>query len=270
MAKSSTRSVALVAALALATSAGCAARADRGPFSCSRRWGAGTIGGAIAGAAIGGGLGGGIAATSGETERQSKDLALGIGVGAATGMMIGALFGHCAFDEHWAEEVPPPPPPPPAPRPTPQPQRKIILRGVNFDFDKASIRRDAGDTLDEAANILRDQPDVDVSVDGHTDDVGSDAYNQKLSERRAKSVVLYLVQHGVSASRLHAQGFGESRPVATNATDDGRAQNRRVELNIIGAAPPREPSPAESYKEKRQRLREQQEQQPEDEDPDQQ
>ena len=238
MAKSSTRSVALIAALALATSAGCAARADRGPFNCDRRWGAGTIGGAIAGAAIGGGLGGGIAATSGETENQSKDLAFGIGVGAATGAMLGALFGHCAFDEHWAEEVPPPPPPP-APRPTPQPQRKIILRGVNFDFDKASIRRDAADTLDEAANILRDQPDVDVSVDGHTDDVGSDAYNQKLSERRAKSVVVYLAEHGVSASRLHAQGFGESRPVASNATDDGRAQNRRVELNIIEKDEPR-------------------------------
>jgi len=264
MANSSTRSVALVAALVLATTAGCAARADRGRFSCSRRWGAGTVGGAIAGAAIGAGLGGGIAATSGETERQTKDLALGIGVGAATGMMLGALFGHCAFDEHWAEEVPPPPPP--APRPTPQPQRKIILRGVNFDFDKASIRRDAADTLDEAANILRDEPDVDVSVDGHTDDVGTDAYNQRLSERRAKSVVVYLAQHGVSASRLHAQGFGESRPVATNATDDGRAQNRRVELNIIGAAPPHPSSPAETYKEKRQRLREQQEQPEEDED----
>jgi len=141
---------------------------------------------------------------------------------------------------------------------------------VNFDFDKASIRRDAADTLDEAANILRDEPDVEVSVDGHTDDVGTDAYNQGLSERRAKSVVVYLAQHGVSASRLHAQGFGESRPVATNATDDGRAQNRRVELNIIGAAPSHHSSPAETYKEKRQRLREQQQQQPQEEDEDQQ
>ncbi len=258
MAKITTRSAALVAVMALATTAGCAARADRGPFNCSRRWGAGTVGGALAGAAIGGGLGGGIVATSGETERQAKDYALGIGIGTVTGMMVGALFGHCAFDEHWAEEAPPPPPPPPAPRPTPTPQRKIILRGVNFDFDKASIRRDAADTLDEAANILRGEPDVEVSVDGHTDDVGTDAYNQGLSERRAKSVVVYLAQHGVSASRLHPQGFGESRPIASNATDDGRAQNRRVELNIIGGAMHR-PSGPETYKEKRQRLRQQQE-----------
>ena len=250
MARSTT---ALVIAVAVA-SAGCAARVDRGPFDCHRRWGGGTIAGALAGAAIGGGLGGGIAATSGETEKQSKDLALGIGLGVATGAMVGALFGHCAFDEHWAEEAPPPPPP--APTPTPRPRQRIVLRGVNFDFDKATIRRDAADTLDEAANILRDQPDVEVSVDGHTDSVGTDAYNEKLSDRRARSVVVYLSEHGVSASRLHAHGFGESKPVASNDTEDGRAQNRRVELNIVGTHAPHE---GETYKEKRQRLREQQE-----------
>jgi OOP family OmpA-OmpF porin len=239
MTRNITRKAAWFAALALtAATTGCAARADRGGFNCDRRWGAGTVGGALAGAAIGGGLGGGIAATSGETERQAEDLALGIGVGVVTGAALGALFGHCAFDERYSERVAPPlpPPPPPAPRPTPAPRthRKIILRGVNFDFNKATIRRDAADILDEAAEILRDQPNVEVSVDGHTDAIGSDAYNQKLSERRAQAVADYLSSHGVSANRLRPRGFGESRPVASNDTEEGRAQNRRVELNIAG------------------------------------
>ncbi len=237
MTRSTTRSAAWLATLALvAATTGCAARADRGGFNCDRRWGAGTVGGALAGAAIGGGLGGGIAATSGETERQGKDLAVGIGVGVLAGATIGALFGHCAFDPRYAEMAPPPPPPPPPPTPraAPPARRKIILRGVNFDFDKATIRRDAADVLDEAAEILRDQPNVDVSVDGHTDAIGSEAYNQKLSERRAKAVADYLSSHGVNASRLNTRGFGKSQPVASNDTEEGRAQNRRVELNVVG------------------------------------
>jgi OOP family OmpA-OmpF porin len=220
-------------AVAAATS-GCAARADRGGFNCDRRWGGGTIGGALVGAAIGGGLGGGIAATSGETEKQAEDLAVGIGVGAVAGAAIGAIFGHCAFDPHYAEMAPPPPPPPPPPPSRPPMHRKIVLRGVNFDFDKATIRRDAADVLDEAAEILRDQPNVDIAVDGHTDAIGGDAYNQKLSERRAAAVASYLAAHGVTASRLHTRGYGESHPVASNDTDEGRAQNRRVELNVVG------------------------------------
>ncbi len=238
MKRGTTRRVAWIATLALAATTGCAARADRGGFNCDRRWGAGTVGGALAGAAIGGGLGGGIAATSGETERQGKDLAVGIGVGVLAGATIGALFGHCAFDPRYVEMAPPPPPPPPAPRLAPPPtRRKIILRGVNFDFDKATIRHDAADVLDEAAEILRDQPNVDVSVDGHTDAIGSEAYNQKLSERRADAVAHYLSSHGVSASRLHTRGFGKSQPVASNDTEEGRAQNRRVELNVVGGEP---------------------------------
>lgn len=240
MTKQTTRRAAWIAALVLtAATTGCAARADRGGFNCDRRWGAGTVGGALAGAAIGGGLGGGIAATSGETERQAEDYAVGIGVGVVTGAVVGALFGHCAFDERYVEPVAPsPPPPPPAPRPVPPPaHRKIILRGVNFDFDKAVIRHDAADILDEAAEILRDQPDVEVAVDGHTDALGKDDYNQRLSERRAQAVADYLSSHGVAASRLRVRGFGESRPVASNDSEEGRAQNRRVELNIVGGAP---------------------------------
>jgi OOP family OmpA-OmpF porin len=256
MTKSTTRRAAWVAAIALvATTTGCAARPDRGGFNCNRRWGGGTIGGTIAGGLIGGGLGGGIAATSGETERQGKDLAVGIGVGALTGAAVGLLIGHCGFDPQWeAEAPPPPPPPPPPPRPAPT-HRRIVLRGVNFDFDKATIRHDAADILEEAAELLRGQPDVDVWVDGHTDAIGSDEYNQRLSERRARAVVDYLAHHGVSASRLHPRGFGESRPVTSNDTEEGRAQNRRVELNIQGGGRS-DTDESVPYRERRQRHEE--------------
>ena len=122
--------------------------------------------------------------------------------------------------------VPPPPPPPPAPAP----QTKIILRGVHFAFNKAAIRDIDRPTLDEAATTLKANPNVTVHVDGYTDAVGSAAYNQRLSERRAQSVVNYLEGQGVSAGQLLPEGFGKSNPVASNKTADGRAQNRRVEL----------------------------------------
>jgi OOP family OmpA-OmpF porin len=104
---------------------------------------------------------------------------------------------------------------------------------VNFDFDKSTIRPDAADTLAEAARILREEADLRVSVDGHTDSRGTDEYNERLSERRARAVEEYLMRLGVGDSRLQPQGFGESRPVSTNDTEEGRAQNRRVELNVI-------------------------------------
>lgn len=122
--------------------------------------------------------------------------------------------------------VPPPPPPPPAPAP----QTKIILRGVHFAFNKATIRSIDQPTLDEAAATLKANPKVTVHVDGYTDAIGSDRYNQKLSERRAQAVVNYLEGQGVPAAQLIPEGFGKSNPVASNKTADGRAQNRRVEL----------------------------------------
>jgi outer membrane protein OmpA-like peptidoglycan-associated protein len=127
-----------------------------------------------------------------------------------------------------------PPPPPPAPPPPPPTRRRIVLRGVNFDFDKSNIRPDARPILDEAIATLRDEPDIRISVEGHTDAIGTDAYNQKLSERRALAVADYLAHGGIARSRMTSEGFGESKPVANNATADGRAQNRRVELRILG------------------------------------
>jgi OOP family OmpA-OmpF porin len=103
---------------------------------------------------------------------------------------------------------------------------------VNFDFDKSNIRPDAAVILDEAVRILGTGSGSAVSIEGHTDWIGTDAYNQGLSERRANSVMNYLVDHGVEASRLSTAGYGESRPIASNQTREGRALNRRVELLV--------------------------------------
>jgi outer membrane protein OmpA-like peptidoglycan-associated protein len=147
--------------------------------------------------------------------------------------LISAGFGytHVFRPEEVAQA--PPPPPPPAPPPPPV-HRKIVLRGVNFDFNKSNIRADARPILDEAIRTLQEERDVSVSVEGHTDAIGSIPYNQRLSERRANSVADYLSRGGISRSRLETVGYGKTRPVATNDTADGRAQNRRVELHVVG------------------------------------
>ncbi len=115
----------------------------------------------------------------------------------------------------------------------------IDLKGVNFDFDKSTLRPDAVAILNQAIDILKRYPDLKVEVAGHTDSIGTDAYNQKLSERRAKAVYDYLTSNGVDAGRLVGpHGYGESRPIAPNTNPDGsdnpegRAQNRRTELNV--------------------------------------
>lgn len=115
----------------------------------------------------------------------------------------------------------------------------IDLKGVNFDFDKSTLRPDAVAILNEAIEILKRYPDLKVEVAGHTDSVGTDAYNQGLSERRASAVYDYLTSNGIDAARLVGpNGYGESRPIAPNTNEDGsdnpegRAQNRRTELNV--------------------------------------
>ena len=113
----------------------------------------------------------------------------------------------------------------------------ITLDGVYFDFDQATIGPESRPTLKGAAKILKENPAISVEIQGHTDSKGSDEYNLRLSERRAQSVVNYLVRKlGIDLSRLTAKGYGESRPVADNATDDGRAINRRVDFVILGQA----------------------------------
>jgi outer membrane protein OmpA-like peptidoglycan-associated protein len=111
----------------------------------------------------------------------------------------------------------------------------ITLRDIYFDFDKATIKPESRPALEDAAKILYENPTIMVEIQGHTDSIGSDKYNQRLSEKRAKAVVNYLVEDlGIDSGRLTAKGYGESRPVATNATDEGRALNRRVEFVVLG------------------------------------
>ena len=112
----------------------------------------------------------------------------------------------------------------------PAPVMTLVLEGVNFDFDKAVIRPQDYAKLDQDVDAMKAWGDVDVEVAGHTCSIGTDEYNLGLSLRRAEAVRNYLVSKGVSADRLTVRGYGESRPVASNATREGRVQNRRVEL----------------------------------------
>ncbi len=110
----------------------------------------------------------------------------------------------------------------------------ITLQGIKFDFNKATIKPESAPVLDEAAAMLENNPDIKVEIQGHTDNVGSRTYNLRLSQARAQAVVDYLVaKQGISTARLSARGYGFSMPVASNATVDGRAQNRRVEFVIV-------------------------------------
>ncbi len=132
--------------------------------------------------------------------------------------------------------VAPPPPPPPAPEPTPTAPITIDLNGVNFNFDKATLRPDALAILAEATEILKRYPELRVEVAGHTDLCGAEDYNQKLSERRASAVYDYLTTNGVDASRLAGPvGYGESRPLEPTPQTFPACKsekNRRTELNV--------------------------------------
>jgi outer membrane protein OmpA-like peptidoglycan-associated protein len=192
------------------------------------------IAGAIVGAGVGAAIGAG---TGGNNHEHSDNAMLGAGIGAIVGTAAG-----CLLTKEEVEAAPaPPPPPPPAPRAEPEPvapaPKRIVLRGVNFDYDKSNIKSQFVPILDEAAQTLKDNPDITVSVEGHTDSIGSDEYNQRLSERRAQAVKQYLVSKGIATSRLSALGKGEQEPIAPNTKDgrdnpEGRAMNRRAELKI--------------------------------------
>ncbi len=108
-----------------------------------------------------------------------------------------------------------------------------VLSGLRFDTNEAAIKPQFRRILDEAAQVMSENPDMRIEIQGHTDSRGSYSYNQRLSERRAKSVRAYLISLGIAASRLTAVGFGESMPAASNATTGGQDQNRRVEMKPI-------------------------------------
>ncbi len=108
----------------------------------------------------------------------------------------------------------------------------IELQGVHFDTDKATLKSESIAILNAAVKTLGEHGKIMVEVAGHTDSRASDAYNQNLSQRRAKVVFDYLVAHGIDANRMTWKGYGESQPIATNDTAEGRARNRRTELNV--------------------------------------
>ncbi|HET6654868.1 MAG TPA: OmpA family protein [Gammaproteobacteria bacterium] len=117
------------------------------------------------------------------------------------------------------------------PRQTPQ-GIVLTLGDVLFGFDEAALKPSAAPTLDELAEFLRNHPHALVIVNGYTDSVGSEAYNQRLSEARAEAVASALEQRGITSARMTTHGYGESNPIATNATGEGRTKNRRVEFII--------------------------------------
>ena len=138
-----------------------------------------------------------------------------------------------------AAPTPPPPPPPaakPAAKPAPKPvaEKVTLAADVLFDFDKSVLKPEGMAKLDDLAGKVKAINLEVVIAIGHTDSIGSDAYNQKLSVRRAESVKAYLVSKGVEPNRIYTEGKGEKQPVASNKTKEGRQKNRRVEIEVIG------------------------------------
>ncbi len=149
--------------------------------------------------------------------------------------MLGLQFPLGAKSQPAAEAPPPPPPPPPAPAPAPEPEPEVLveLKGVHFAFDSHELTGEAKSILTQAVEAMNTRSGIDVVAVGHTDSTGPENYNLSLSQRRAKSVRDYLVSQGISGDRIATRGYGESSPIASNDTKDGRAQNRRVEVIVV-------------------------------------
>jgi outer membrane protein OmpA-like peptidoglycan-associated protein len=180
------------------------------------------------GTGIGAAIGAAAGALSGDGSTSRRDRALiGAAVGAAAGAGVGAYMDR--QEQQLRENL--------------QGSRiEIDRRGddivlnmpssVTFGFDSADLTSDARSALNEVANVLTQYTDTRVNIAGHTDSTGNADYNQRLSERRAESVGRYLSQNGVSSMRLNTLGYGATRPVASNDSEQGRAQNRRVEITL--------------------------------------
>lgn len=180
------------------------------------------------GAAVGAAVGAAAGALSGDGSTSRRDRALiGAAVGAAAGGGVGAYMDRqenqlrqsmqgtgIGVDRRGDD---------------------IVLNmpsSVTFGFDSSELTSSARTALNDVGSVLQQYPDTRVNIAGHTDSTGNDSYNQQLSERRAQSVGNYLSQSGVSSSRLAMTGYGENQPVASNDSEQGRAQNRRVEITL--------------------------------------
>jgi len=117
--------------------------------------------------------------------------------------------------------------------PAPVKEKVTVTLNVEFDTDKAIVKDKYYDDIKKVADFMKQYPDATAMIEGHTDNVGNEEYNQQLSEKRAESVRQYLVgKFGIDASRLEAEGYGENRPIASNDSEEGRQANRRVEAII--------------------------------------
>ena len=179
------------------------------------------------GAALGG-AGAGLGVSLGHGDADAAE----IGGSAAGGILVGGLLGWAAGHYLCEEEKPAPVqvPPPPPPQPPPAPRKIETLSGPGFEFNKATLTAEGRAHLDHAVQLMKASPSMRVVVEGHTDSVGSHEYNMKLSERRANAARDYMIEKGISAGRIRAAWYGETRPVASNATAAGRAKNRRVDI----------------------------------------
>jgi outer membrane protein OmpA-like peptidoglycan-associated protein len=110
---------------------------------------------------------------------------------------------------------------------------RIRLDNIFFDFDKATLKPESQAEIDKVVDLLTDYPFLRIEIEAHTDDQGSDAYNLKLSEDRAKAVVDALVKEKIEVERLAWKGYGETKPLAPNTNEEGRAKNRRVEFRVV-------------------------------------
>lgn len=182
-----------------------------------------------AGAIIGGIIGGVLANNTGS--RSSEKTAVGVVAGAVIGGAIGKSMDDKERKlreiaaERDAKEME-------VERLRDDMVRVSVSSEASFDFDKSTLKPEFKPTLDKVAGVLRGDPNIRIFVVGHTDSVGTEAYNLGLSERRAQAVSNYLISAGVSSSQITTEGHGESEPRASNDTAEGRAQNRRVEIYL--------------------------------------
>lgn len=176
----------------------------------------GGVAGAIAGAIIHNNRGSGNA---------KRGAVVGGVVGTAAGEIVGAMMDKQERELRQIEGI--------DVTRTDEDELKVTVRNeILFDFNSAALRSSSRDELREMADVFNRYGDTTIVVAGHTDSVGSEAYNDRLSDRRASAVAGYLEDYGVRGSRIDAVGYGESRPKASNSTASGRQQNRRVELYV--------------------------------------
>jgi len=191
------------------------------PLGCATKTRTGAAVGGAGGAAAGGGIGALIGGW--------KGAAIGAAVGGATGGVAGAVIGHYMDMQEEALK---------RDMKTATIERQgdqLVVKfqsAILFDVDKTALKEDAKTELADLAKVLKDYPDTVLVIEGHTDSSGSAAHNKRLSEQRAQSVIEVLATDGVDRSRLTPRGLGEDKPIQSNSTAEGRAQNRRVEVHI--------------------------------------